>query len=97
MGGGALDGRVVIVTGAARGLGRAYVARLLAEGAAVVANDLDAAELAEQAAGARVLAAIPGDAAAADTAGALSAPRCRSSAAWTPSSPTPGCCARAPC
>jgi methylmalonyl-CoA mutase cobalamin-binding domain/chain len=42
-----LAGRVAIVTGAARGLGRAYVQRLAAEGAAVLANDLDAEALAE--------------------------------------------------
>jgi NAD(P)-dependent dehydrogenase (short-subunit alcohol dehydrogenase family) len=36
----------VIVTGAARGLGRAYVERLVEEGAAVVANDLDGDALA---------------------------------------------------
>jgi methylmalonyl-CoA mutase cobalamin-binding domain/chain len=41
----ALAGRVVIVTGAARGLGRAYTELLVREGAAVVANDLDADEL----------------------------------------------------
>lgn len=39
---GALAGRVVVVTGAARGLGLAYTDQLIAEGAAVVANDLDA-------------------------------------------------------
>jgi methylmalonyl-CoA mutase cobalamin-binding domain/chain len=36
-----LSGRVVVVTGAARGLGAAYVNCLAGEGAAVVANDLD--------------------------------------------------------
>ena len=35
-----LDGKVAIVTGAARGLGREYALRLAAEGAAVVAGDV---------------------------------------------------------
>jgi methylmalonyl-CoA mutase cobalamin-binding domain/chain len=38
---GALAGRVVIVTGAARGLGRAYTLELCRQGVAVVANDVD--------------------------------------------------------
>ena len=37
---GICDGRVVIVTGAARGLGRAHALAFAAEGARVVVNDL---------------------------------------------------------
>lgn len=40
-----LAGKVVIVTGAARGLGRAYALELCRQGAAVVANDIDEAAL----------------------------------------------------
>jgi methylmalonyl-CoA mutase cobalamin-binding domain/chain len=42
-----LAGRVVIVTGAARGLGRAYTLELCRQGVAVVANDVDEAALKE--------------------------------------------------
>ena len=42
-----LEGRVAIVTGAARGIGRSIVKKLANEGAQVIANDLDAAPLAE--------------------------------------------------
>jgi 3-oxoacyl-[acyl-carrier protein] reductase len=38
---GRLSGRLAVVTGAAQGLGRAFAARLLAEGARVVVADLD--------------------------------------------------------
>ena len=44
---GPLAGRVVIVTGAARGLGRAYTLELCRQGAAVVATDVDEAALEE--------------------------------------------------
>jgi NAD(P)-dependent dehydrogenase (short-subunit alcohol dehydrogenase family) len=45
--GGALDGRSALVTGGAAGIGRAVVARLLAEGAAVTVADLRADALDE--------------------------------------------------
>ena len=44
-----LTGRVVVVTGSGRGLGRSYVLALAAAGAAVVVNDVDAEAAAETA------------------------------------------------
>ncbi len=56
-----LTGKVAIVTGAARGLGRAYSEALAAEGAAVVAADLhdcSATVTAIEAAGGQALSAV---------------------------------------
>lgn len=44
---GPLAGRVVVVTGAAHGLGRAYALEICRQGGAVVANDVDEAALTE--------------------------------------------------
>ena len=42
--GGHLEGKVAIVTGAARGLGREYAIRMAAEGASIIAGDLRGCE-----------------------------------------------------
>ena len=64
-----LEGRVAIVTGAGRGVGRATALRLAAEGAAVVVNDLDEAE-----AGATVSALTDAGARAVACAGDVASP-----------------------
>jgi methylmalonyl-CoA mutase cobalamin-binding domain/chain len=67
----ALAGRVVIVTGAARGLGRAYADTLRREGAAVVVNDVDADALSDWTERSDPVAAIAGDITAPETSAAL--------------------------
>jgi len=59
-GAGRLAGRLAVVTGAGQGLGRAFAARLAAEGARVIIADLDAAKAAVVAAEVGGLAASVG-------------------------------------
>lgn len=63
-------GQGAVVTGAARGIGRAIATRLAAEGLRVVVNDVDADELAVVAAGIGAYA-VPGDAASSSGVEAL--------------------------
>ena len=67
---GKLDGRVAIVTGGGRGIGRAIAGKLAAEGARVMVNDLDEAPARETVDELRALGAdaavLAGDVAAAD-------------------------------
>jgi NAD(P)-dependent dehydrogenase (short-subunit alcohol dehydrogenase family) len=61
----ALDGKGAVVTGAGGGIGKALAARLVAEGARVVVNDLDAAAV-EATAAELGAYAVPGDCSSAD-------------------------------
>ncbi len=66
-----LDGKVAVITGAARGIGRATLEVFLAEGARVVATDLDATTLAEVAGDPDQVVTVVGDVSVEDDARAM--------------------------
>ena len=66
-----LSGKVAVITGAARGIGRATLDVFLAEGALVVATDLDATTLAQVAGDADRVVTVVGDVSAEDDARAM--------------------------
>jgi len=66
-----LDGKVAVITGAARGIGRATLEVFLAEGARVVATDLDATTLAEVAGDSDPVVTVVGDVSVEDDARAM--------------------------
>ena len=103
---GALDGRVAIITGAGRGLGREHALLFAAEGAQVVVNDLGgdmhgeggdpsaAMEVVEEIKGMGGEAVVNGDNVADwDGAPASCRPRSTRSVTCTCSSTTPASCA----
>ena len=66
-----LDGKVAVITGAARGIGRATLEVFLAEGARVVATDLDATTLAEVGGDSDQVVTVVGDVSVEDDARAM--------------------------
>jgi 3-oxoacyl-[acyl-carrier protein] reductase len=88
-----LEGKVAIITGSGRGIGREIALKLASEGARVVVNDLDAAPANETVEEIRAAGGQAWPASAASptptSASASSPPRWMASAAWTSSSTTP--------